>query len=148
MYLLSFVIISTNMWYYSYHINMNITAPISIGELFDKLSILEIKISKITDPVKLKNVKNEFDLLQAIASNYIINEELASNLKKLKEVNLELWEIEDEIRIYEMNKDFEDPFVDLARKVYLKNDLRFKIKSQINRILGSKIIEEKHLPAY
>lgn len=124
---------------------MKIIAPISVGELQDKISILEIKIEKITDQTKLQNVRIELDLLKELRAQNEIAQELFS---ELKQVNGELWDIEDEIRIYEKNKDFGQKFIDLARSVYVKNDRRFEIKNKINTNHNSVIVEEKSYEKY
>lgn len=118
---------------------------VSIGEIVDKYTILHIKKEKCTDPVKLKNILNEFNSLSSIVENLEIPQSLIDDLKI---TNLKLWEIEDTIRVYESKKKFDNEFVELARSVYMINDHRFKIKNQINSITKSLIIEEKILPQY
>jgi hypothetical protein len=124
---------------------MKILAPISIGELYDKISILEIKSEKISDPVKLENINNELFFLREL-----LNEDASSEplYKDLKEVNLKLWDIEDEIRLYEKNSDFSSKFIELARNVYITNDRRFEIKNFINSKYKSLIVEEKSYQKY
>ena len=115
--------------------------PISIGELVDKLTILEIKKDKL-DSQKVKNVANEFKILSSILKKSNIN--VDNKLKnKLKEINKKLWEIEDLIRLKEKDNIFDDEFISLARSVYKSNDERSKIKKEINLIYKSFIIEEK-----
>ena len=126
-----------------------ILAEISAGELLDKISILEIKLNKI----KNKNDHNKIDkeykiLLEARDANIEISEKIKYLIKEIKQVNLNLWDIEDKLRICEKNKDFGQTFVELARNVYLNNDKRAKIKSQINEILGSDIREIKQYVDY
>lgn len=116
--------------------------PISIGELFDKISILEIKQQKIQDKQKLKNIQKEYKLLTDIAIDFSINLK-NSNYIKLKKVNEILWEVEEYKRKFEILKKFDDEFIHLARQVYLQNDKRAKIKKAINIKYGSEIIEEK-----
>ena len=118
-----------------------IIAPISIGELIDKITILEIK-EKYLSGKKLENVKKELDNLLVIIkeSNIDLHN---PNVDKLRSINKELWEIEDEIRKKEIQKSFGKDFVDLARSVYLKNDIRSLIKKTINIENGSDLIEEK-----
>jgi len=115
--------------------------PISIGELVDKLTILEIKKDKL-DSQKVKNVANEFKILSSILkkSNINVDNKLTN---KLKEINKKLWEIEDLIRLKEKDNIFDDEFISLARSVYKSNDERSKIKKEINLIYKSFIIEEK-----
>ena len=119
--------------------------PVSIGELFDKYTILKIKTQRIKNPCKLKIVKNEHSLLKKYTNNYNIDNELVTNLE---DINNELWEIEDKIREKEAKKEFDEEFVQIARSVYIKNDLRAKIKKQINDISGSDIIEVKNYQTY
>lgn len=123
-----------------------INAPISTGELIDKITILEIKKNKLQD-LKLKNVLKELSLLrELIKKNKIdITEDLFS---QLKEINLSLWEIEDKIRIKEKNKEFDSTFIELARSVYFKNDKRAEIKKTINQLSNSEITEEKFYSDY
>tara|TARA_B110000116_G_scaffold262618_1_gene268115 strand:+ start:495 stop:896 length:402 start_codon:yes stop_codon:yes gene_type:complete len=126
-----------------------ILADISAGELLDKISILEIKLEKITDKISLHEVKKEYDMLKK-TQNFSIefNDEFKSLFNILKEVNLILWDTEDKIRIYEKNKDFGKSFVELARQVYINNDKRSQIKSQINKKSGSNIREVKQYIDY
>lgn len=121
--------------------NPIIYAPVSIGELVDKITILEIKEDFLKGN-KTKNVKYELNNLREILNqcNFIVEEEF---FIKLRGVNQKLWEIEDLIRIKELEKNFDKDFIDLARSVYKENDLRFLIKQEINTKYGSKIIEEK-----
>jgi len=124
---------------------MKITVPISLGELYDKISILEIKLSNMNTPEKIANVANEYKELREIAKDYPIDAEL---YEKLREVNQELWDIEDGIRIEERNKDWGDDFVKLARRVYFSNDKRAEVKKEINLKYGSAIVEEKSYEKY
>ena len=118
-----------------------INSPISIGELIDKITILEIKEYKLENN-KAKNVINELNQLTIILNNlnFVIEEKLIDNLR---EVNKKLWEIEDLIRLKEKENNFDDEFIKLARAVYKNNDERSKIKRNINIIYKSDIIEEK-----
>ncbi len=129
---------------------MKVEAPISIGELLDKLSIVEIKISKIEDSEKLNYLNNEFKLLESKASKIKKIDENKFNefYKSLLEVNSQLWKIEDDIRECENKELFDEKFIDLARLVYKTNDLRFEIKTNINQFFGSSIIEQKELKNY
>jgi|TARA_Y100000389_G_scaffold43936_1_gene38657 hypothetical protein len=129
---------------------MEINAPISIGELLDKLSIVEIKISKIEDSEKLVYLKNEFTKLQDLAGDIkkIDKSRFDNFYESLLEVNSKLWNIEDDIRELENSKIFNDDFILLARLVYKTNDLRFEIKTNINKYFGSSIVEQKELKDY
>ena len=122
-------------------INNIIYAPISVGELVDKITILEIKKIKFKEG-KLKNVLSELKILKKILNNYSFKIDKIF-FKKLKKVNQKLWNIEDSIRIKEMEKAFDDDFVQLARSVYQENDKRYLIKKEINDNYKSGIVEEK-----
>ena len=123
-----------------------INAPISIGELIDKITILEIKKNKLQKS-KLENVLKELSYLRRLMEKNKI--EITDNLfTELKEINLTLWKIEDQIRIKEKNKEFDNIFIELARSVYFKNDKRAEIKKSINRLSNSEIIEEKFYSEY
>ena len=126
-----------------------IRVDISYGELFDKISILEIKISKLHNPQEIVKVKYELNLLLQELNNSKLNSSIISSLAKdLKEVNLKLWNIEDEIREKERNKKFDEEFIKLARNVYITNDTRAKIKNEINKKLNSKVFEIKSYEKY
>ena len=121
-----------------------ILTEISAGELLDKISILEIKLHKIKDKESLIEINKEYaSLSETKNSNISITEDLENLTKQLKETNMKLWSIEDEKRMCEKNKDFGKNFIELARSVYLNNDKRAKIKSEINKLLGSNIKEIK-----
>ena len=123
-----------------------INAPISIGELVDKITILEIKKNKLQNS-KLKNVLKELSYLRELIEKHKID--ITDDLfLKLKEVNLSLWNIEDQIRIKEKNKEFDNTFIELARSVYIKNDKRAEIKKSINQLCNSEITEEKFYSDY
>ena len=123
--------------------------PISWGELFDKLTILQIKLENLRDKKALKNVKIEHDQLQLIYNNnFLGNQNAKLFLTDLKEINKKLWDIEDKIRDKERNKVFDKEFVELARNVYITNDKRSSIKRKINKIFKSEIIEEKSYEDY
>ena len=125
---------------------MKIVAPISIGELCDKISILEIKREKIADSRKLEHINSELLLLREVL---IQQEEVSHSLfHELKEVNKTLWDIEDDIRGCEREKDFGEKFITLARNVYRYNDKRFAIKDEINKRYNSTIVEEKSYERY
>ena len=123
-----------------------INAPISIGELVDKITILEIKKNKLQNS-KLENVLKELSFLRKLMAKHQI--EITDDLfTQLKEINLTLWNIEDQIRIKEKNKEFDNIFIELARSVYFKNDKRSEIKKRINRLSNSEITEEKSYAEY
>ena len=126
-----------------------ILTEISAGELLDKISILEIKLLKIKDKEGLFEINKEYESLKETKKlNIQLTENLENFFNQLKEVNLKLWNIEDKKRICEKNKDFGQTFIDLSRNVYLNNDKRAKIKSEINKILGSNIREIKKYADY
>ena len=126
-----------------------ILTEISAGELFDKMTILEIKLDKIEDKNSQKEITKEYNVLKdALNSSIDLNDKVQNLLKELKKINLNLWIIEDKLRICEKNKDFDKNFIELARGVYLNNDKRSKIKSEINKILGSNIREIKQYVNY
>ncbi len=128
---------------------MPLLIPISWGELFDKITILEIKASRITDKGKLKNINNELALLSDIATQANpTSSDCKKSISELKLVNEQLWEIEDEIRISENSKSFDARFIELARSVYITNDKRAHLKYQINELLGSDMVEEKSYQPY
>lgn len=122
----------------------------SVGELLDKISILKIKEQKINDEKKLFNITKELGLLSSIAEKFIEKDEKSYKkfMDELFEINLQLWETEDNIRILENKKNFNDEFIQLARNVYYSNDKRFEIKSKINNFYGSEIVEEKDYEDY
>ena len=124
----------------------SILAPVSLGELIDKITILEIKQIHMTG-IKLKNVDKELKLLKKILQdkNLEIDIDLINNLK---EVNNNLWEIEDNIRIKESNQEFDKEFIQLARSVYKENDKRASIKKEINQKYNSELVEEKSYNNY
>ena len=126
-----------------------ILSEISAGELLDKISILEIKLDKIKGKENLEEINKEYKILKDVQNSSIeVTEKLKTLFKEIKEVNLNLWSIEDELRICEKNKYFGQSFIKLARDVYLNNDKRSKIKSEINKILGSNIKEIKQYVDY
>ena len=123
-----------------------INAPISIGELVDKITILEIKKNKFQNS-KLENVLKELSFLRKLMEKHQIK--ITDDLfTQLKEINLTLWNIEDQIRIKEKNKEFDNIFIELARSVYFKNDKRAEIKKRINQLSNSEITEEKSYAEY
>ena len=124
----------------------SILAPVSLGELIDKITILEIKQIHMTG-IKLKNIDKELKLLKNIIQdkNLEIDIDLINNLK---EVNKNLWEIEDNIRLKESNQEFDKEFIELARSVYKENDKRASIKKEINQKYNSELVEEKSYNNY
>ena len=129
---------------------MKILAEISVGELFDKITILNIKTQKIHDKEKLINIKNELNFLnnQASSINVKDQESLNQNINKLQSINEELWDIENYKRECEANKDFGEKFIELSRDVHFKNDIRAQIKKEINLLTDSIIVEEKEYSKY
>lgn len=128
---------------------LSVTIEISPGELLDKLTILEIKREKLTDPAKRANVDAEAAMLAAIAAREIAGSDgIKALTDALKAVNLKLWRIEDDIRDCERRHDFGVDFVELARSVYINNDVRARLKAEINRLLGAKFSEEKAYADY
>ena len=123
---------------------------VSNGELLDKLTILELKMSNISDDKKLINVKKEFNELNPLANVLFekFKDELLIKYKELALINSQLWKIEDDIRECEKNKNFGEKFVELARAVYFTNDKRSDVKKQINILTGSGFIEEKSYEDY
>jgi Family of unknown function (DUF6165) len=121
-----------------------ISAEISCGELVDKITILKIKSEQITDPAKLRNIHTELETLQNTYDTCIGYHATITQLQEtLQQVNQALWDIEDAIRVKERNKEFDDEFIQIARTVYTTNDKRCVIKKEIDRVLGSKLTEEK-----
>ncbi len=128
---------------------MNVNAQISVGEWIDKLTILEIKLAEIGERDKLANVRREYvTLIAAAPAGLLTRQEIAEARERLKAVNVELWRIEDEIRIKERARDFNDEFIALARAVYVTNDRRAALKREINRLAGSELVEEKSYARY
>ena len=126
-----------------------ILVEVSIGELLDKISILEIKKEKIKDPEKLMFINDEYNILNEQLKNNVKSDEKLDNLfKSLKEINSKLWVIEDDKRMCEKNKDFGEKFIKLSRDVHFLNDNRAKIKLNINNHTGSKIKEIKEYTNY
>ena len=126
-----------------------ILSEISAGELLDKISILEIKLEKIKDKNSQEEIKKEYKILKEIQNSSIKYEDRIKNfINSIKEVNIKLWDAEDKLRICEKNKDFGKSFIELAREIYFNNDKRSKIKSEINKILGSNIKEVKQYVKY
>ena len=128
--------------------NNNIKILVSVGEIFDKITILEIKKNKIKAKDKLINIKKELLEIKDAVSHLTGDNLLSEYIINLKKVNLELWTIEDEIRIKESNKSFDNEFIELARSVYIVNDKRAVIKKNINIHTNSHLIEEKSYSSY
>lgn len=128
---------------------MKIQIEVSPGELLDRISILQLKAASITDAIKLSNVRHELALQQATREAAIPPDEQLLRLERqLCQINLQLWQIEDDLRACEAAGDFGPRFVALARAVYLSNDQRSALKRQINVLLGSVIVEEKSYHDY
>jgi hypothetical protein len=128
---------------------MALKVEISAGEFLDKLTILKIKTERITDAGQLRNINYELDVLrQAWVDSPLSQKDVSVDLKDLKAVNEQLWDIEDQLRAMEAQKEFGDEFVQLARSVYKLNDKRAAIKRRLNEIFGSKMVEEKSYTDY
>jgi hypothetical protein len=126
-----------------------ITVEIAPGELIDKITILEIKLARIADAAKLRNVRAEFEtLVRARDAAIVSSPEVEAETAALKRANEKLWEVEDRLRECERSKDFGPRFVELARSVYATNDERARIKRRLNELLGSRLIEEKSYASY
>ncbi|TNF86113.1 MAG: hypothetical protein EP300_14455 [Gammaproteobacteria bacterium] len=126
-----------------------IQVPISPGELLDKITILQIKSERISDPAKVANVRTELEMLEKVWSEAVeADTEIETLTKELKQINEALWEIEDDIRDEERNKRFGDRFIELARAVYVTNDERANAKKKVNLHLNSTIVEEKSYQDY
>ncbi|MGH1349457.1 MAG: DUF6165 family protein [Methyloligellaceae bacterium] len=123
---------------------MMITVPISTGELLDKMTILQIKLERISDAGKKSNVSRELkELLQVREENQLHSPELETMVLDLKKINESLWDIEDRIREKEAEQKFDNEFTELARAVYITNDKRAAVKKSINVLTGSALVEEK-----
>ena len=127
----------------------NILAPISSGELIDKISILKINKKKISSKAKLNNINKELFYLNKIYLKFLVKtKKLLFYERELLKINKILWDIEDKIRLLESKKDFNNKFIDLARSVYINNDKRSEIKKKINKLTGSNLVEEKSYKKY
>ena len=124
---------------------MKVQIPVSIGELFDKISILEIKKEKIKNHQKAKNIEHELDCLRTISRKNKVDKISYLSLKK---INSKIWEMENEIRKKEYKRNFDQDFIELARNIYILNDLRAKTKREMNLSYNSEIIEEKSYSNY
>ncbi|MBU8871717.1 MAG: hypothetical protein KOO60_12695 [Gemmatimonadales bacterium] len=128
---------------------MELKVEISVGELLDKITILEIKSERITNTEKLNNVNKELGILkQTWAESPQSTHDVTAQVKHLKRVNGVLWDIEDNIRRKEANQQFDDEFISLARSVYRQNDERAAVKKELNTLLGSGLVEEKDYVDY
>jgi hypothetical protein len=126
-----------------------ISINVSAGELIDKITILEIKAERFDNAEKRRHVQQELGALQVVRDRGIESlPQLTELTSQLKAINLELWRIEDAIRLCEQNKDFGPQFIELARSVYRNNDRRSELKRQINKLVGSSLIEEKSYAPY
>ena len=128
---------------------MQLQVPVSVGEVLDKITILQIKLAHISDANKRVNIQNELDaLLPLVAGDVFTTVEMQGLMAELKSVNEALWDIEDDIREKEAAKSFDAEFIKLARAVYVTNDKRAEIKKQINLATGSALIEENSYESY
>jgi len=129
---------------------MEIQINISVGELIDKITILQIKKDKITNLEKVEKVSYELELLENSLNSFKTGEteELKKLMNELKIINEKLWGIEDDIRLLEKNKKFENEFIELARSVYKTNDERFEVKNKINKLFSSNVEEVKSYEEY
>ncbi len=126
---------------------MSVKVDLSVGELVDKITILEIKSERIEDEEKLINVNKELSVLRTVYSE-AVRVDISDEYNRLKEINIRLWIIEDDIRDKEFNKEFDDKFIELARAVYVTNDDRADVKKEINIKTGSELTEEKSYQDY
>ena len=128
---------------------MQLQVPVSVGEVLDKITILQIKLAHISDAAKRANIQNELDaLLPLVAGDAFTTDQMQALMAQLKSVNEALWDIEDDIREKEAAKSFDAEFIRLARAVYITNDKRAEIKKQINLATGSALVEEKSYESY
>lgn len=125
-----------------------INVPVSVGELIDKLSILQVKKTKVKNSEKLEYIKKEFELLYNLSAEYLNDMTIENLYHDLVTTNSNLWEIEDRLRVLEKDGRFEGEFIDLARKVYFTNDKRFELKNEINALTSSEIREVKEYVDY
>ena len=128
---------------------MQLQVPVSVGEVLDKITILQIKLAHISDAAKRANIQNELDaLLPLVEGDAFTTDQMQALIAELKSVNEALWDIEDDIREKEAAKSFDAEFIRLARAVYITNDKRAEIKKQINLATGSALVEEKSYESY
>jgi hypothetical protein len=125
-----------------------LSVPVSVGELIDKLSILQVKKIKVINPDKLIFINKEYDLLYEMSSEFLQRKDILQIYDDLINTNLKLWEVEDELRVIESTKNFDDTFTELARLVYYTNDERFRFKDKINSLTNSEIKEQKDYKEY
>lgn len=125
-----------------------LSIPVSVGELIDKLSILQVKKIKVNNPNKLLFINKEYDLLHEMSSEFLQRKDILQIYDDLINTNLKLWEVEDELRVIESTKNFDDAFTELARLVYYTNDERFRLKDKINSLTNSEIKEQKDYKEY
>ena len=125
-----------------------INVPVSVGELIDKLSILQVKKKNVSNPEKLAYINKEFELLYNLSAEYLNDMEIENLYHELVSTNSKLWDIEDKLRVLEQSSKFEGEFIDLARKVYFTNDRRFELKNEINSLTSSEIREIKEYVDY
>jgi hypothetical protein len=125
-----------------------LSVPVSVGELIDKLSILQVKKTKVTNSDKLIFINKEYDLLYEMSSEFLERKDILQIYDDLISTNLKLWEVEDELRVIESTKNFDDTFTELARLVYYTNDERFRLKDKINSLTNSEIKEQKDYKEY
>lgn len=121
---------------------------LSDGELLDKISILQIKLERISDECKLSNIRTEYEALTKIGVKLLEDEQVSVLYSKVKEVNETLWDLEDDIRMKEKTKAFDEEFIRLAREIYRTNDRRAEAKKEINLLTGSLFVEEKSYEQY
>ena len=128
---------------------MQLRVPVSVGEVLDKITILQIKLAHISDAAKRANIQNELDvLLPLVTGDAFTTDQMQGLMAELKSVNEALWDIEDDIREKEAAKSFDAEFIRLARAVYVTNDRRAELKKQINLATGSALVEEKSYESY
>lgn len=125
-----------------------VSVPVSIGELIDKLSILQVKRLKVSNESKLEFINKEYDLLYDMSVEFLQRKDISEVYDDLVNVNTKLWEVEDELRVIESTKNFDDTFIELARQVYYTNDDRFRLKDKINNLTNSEVREQKDYKKY
>jgi hypothetical protein len=125
-----------------------VSVPVSIGELIDKLSILQVKKSKVSNENKLEFINKEYELLYDMSVEFLQRKDISEVYDDLVNTNTKLWEIEDELRVIESTKNFDDVFIELARQVYYINDDRFRLKDKINNLTNSEVREQKDYKKY
>jgi hypothetical protein len=137
------IVVSTHLY------AIEIKVPLSIGDLIDKITILQVKLEKISDPNKIEHISHELDLLLKTLENHVPHSPQLEELSAaLHEINRTLWDIEDGTRTKEAKQEFDQDFIELARSVYINNGYRHALKREINILTGSDIIEEKQYAPY